>query len=177
MFIASQICSYLSTLIMLSYSVMKLKRGPIIVCNLAIHILITAHYLLLGDSVGAACTAVCGLMLLAFVFKRCNKLFSGVAVPVFFGFLLTVSAVLTWKDNWSHIPLAGNLLLDVAFWNDDPRVIKGLCIIVGLMWIVYNIHLNSPANIIGQILSVTSNVIYFVRIGIDRKKGKVTKFV
>lgn len=85
-------------------------------------------------------------------------------IPLLFAVLFLAAGFLSRQDAWSIIPVLGNILLIVALWNDNENVIKAIFIVVGLLWIVLNIHLKSVANIIGQGLAVLSNVIYFVRI-------------
>lgn len=85
---------------------------------------------------------------------------------MFIGFLslLLLCGVLTWEDGWSAVAIVGNALLAVALWNDNETVIKGLFLLIGMLWIVLNVHLKSTAAIIGQIFSVLSNLLYFYRI-------------
>ena len=163
-YILAQICAILSTAILLVYSVLKVDRKVIVFCNVVINALLTAHYLLLDDYVGAVCTAICTTMVFVFYFKHSSRFLSRTYIPVFFALLLIVCAVCTWTDAWSIIPLIGNLILVYALWNDKSDTIKALFIIVGVLWIVYNIHLHSIANIIGQCLAVTCNCIYFFRV-------------
>ena len=171
MYLASQVCAALSTVILLVYSVLKVKRGTILICNVVINLLLAIHYVLLNSMSGAVCSAMTALMAYVFSLRDSSRfpVFSLSAVPAFFGAAFCAAGFLTWQDGWSLIPVIGNMILVLALWNRKPNVTKGLFIIVGLLWIVLNIHLRSYANIIGQILSVTSNVIYFIRIRRDKK--------
>ena len=176
-YIIAQILAALSTLILLTYSVLKVKRGTILVCNTAINLLLAVHYLLLGSTTGAICSALTAAMALVFSLRH-DARFSFMAstlVPAAFVLMFMVSGYLTWQSAWSLIPVAGNILLVIALWNDRPDVTKGIFIIVGLLWIVYNIYLKSVANIIGQILAVSSNIIYFYRILSAKKRNGIAE--
>jgi len=171
-FILSQIMAALSTIILLTYSVMKVKRPVILICNVIINLLNAGHYLLLGGYTAAVCSVIVALMTFVFSYKGKTKLLSSPALPLAFAAAFIVTGILTWDDAWSLIPVAGHLLLVMAFWCNGENIIKGIFIIVGLMWIVYNAHLQSVTNVIGQVLAVSSNCIYFIRIWRDRRKEK-----
>ena len=159
MFIASQILVAISTVILITYSVMEVKRETILICNIAINLLLAFHYALLQSYTGAICTGIIALMVFTFYFK--NKVCRNIQILmfIFFLFLLIISGILTWEDVWSAVSVIGNILLAVALWNNNEKIIKALFIIIGILWIALNIHLKSTVAIIGQILSVSSNVI------------------
>lgn len=163
MYIASQILAAASTVILLVYSVMKVKRETILICNIAINLLLSCHYALLKSYTGALCTGVITVMVFAFYYK--NRVKMRYRRLMFIGFisLLLLCGALTWEDGWSAIAVIGNVLLAIALWNDNENVIKGLFILVGILWIILNAHLKSTAAVIGQVLSVLSNVVYFCR--------------
>ena len=159
MYILSQIAATASTIILLVYSVMNVKRNTILICNIIINSLLAVHYLLLVNYTGALCSGVTAFMVYVFYYKnRLNNL-----VPTGFTILFLICGARTWQDWWSVIPVMGNILLVIALWNDNENIIKGIFIIVGLLWIILNIHLKSAANVIGQILAVSGNIIYFIR--------------
>ena len=169
MYVTSQIIAAVSTLILITYAVMKVNRNVILICNIAINVLLGVHYLLLESYSGAICSGITAIMVWVFCYKdKCEimrlRIFGVPVIPIFFTVLFIVSGYLSWQDVWSVIPVTGNILLVIALWNDNENIIKGIFIIVGLMWIILNLHLRSVANIVGQCLSVTSNIIYFVRI-------------
>ena len=169
MYMASQVMAVASTIILLTYSVMKVKRNTILICNIVINLLLAVHYLLLESYSAAICAAVTAVMVWVFFYKdrfrvMQRKVLNTPLIPLLFAVLFLAAGLLSRQDAWSIIPVLGNILLIVALWNDNENVIKAIFIVVGLLWIVLNIHLKSVANIIGQGLAVLSNVIYFVRI-------------
>lgn len=164
MYMTSQVIAAVSTAILLTYSVMKVKRGTILLCNIAINLLLSLHYLLLKSYTGAVCSLITVFMVTAFYFKAKFKGKIGMLVFCLFVCIFIASGILTWEDTWSIIPVTGNILLAVALWNDNENVIKGLFIIIGILWIILNVHLRSITNTIGQFLAVSSNIIYFIRV-------------
>ena len=173
MFIASQILVAISTVILITYSVMEVKRETILICNIAINLLLAFHYALLQSYTGAICTGIIALMVFTFYFK--NKVCRNIQILmfIFFLFSLIISGILTWEDAWSAVSVIGNILLAVALWNNNEKIIKALFIIIGILWIALNIHLKSTVAIIGQILSVSSNVIYFAGIFYSKIRAKL----
>lgn len=171
MYTASQILAAVSTAILLAYSVMKVKRKTILICNVLINLLLSCHYLLLKSYTSAICTGITTAMAFAFCYKNRMQMRYRRWMFIGFLFLFLLCGVLTWEDGWSVVAVAGNVLLAVALWNDNETVIKGLFVLVGILWIVLNAHLKSTAAIIGQVFSVLSNLLYFYRIR-KNKDGK-----
>lgn len=165
---ASQVIAAISTVILLTYSVMKVKRKTILICNMVINFLLAVHYLMLGSYTGAVCSLITVFMVAVFYFKDRFKKIIGLSFLIFFILIFTVSGMLTWEGPWSLIPVVGNVLLAVALWNDNENIIKGLFIAIGILWIILNIHLRSITNTVGQVLAVTSNIIYFFRVARDK---------
>lgn len=141
---------------------MKVNRSIILICNVAINFLLAIHYFLLMDYTGAFCSGVTTFMVWVFYYKKYLKKYR-VIIPLLFISIFIGVGIMTWSDGWSIIPVIGNILLIIALWNDDENVIKLLFIVVGVLWIILNIHLKSIVNILGQILAVSSNILYFLR--------------
>lgn len=162
-YILSQIMALVSTAVLIIYSVMKVNRSTILVCNVVINFLLAVHYFLLTDYTGALCSGVTTFMVWVFYYKKYLKKF-GLTVPLLFMGIFIGAGIMTWSDGWSVIPVIGNILLIIALWNDDENFIKLIFIIVGILWMILNIHLKSIVNIFGQILALSSNILYFARI-------------
>jgi hypothetical protein len=169
MYILSQVCAILSTLVLISYSAIKVGRKVILIGGLISNILTSLHYIFLQDFAGGSCTFICVFMVFTYYFKNVKWL-RKFYTPLFFAVILSIATILTWKDAWSLIPLIGHLILAVALWQDSESVIKACIAFVLLLWVIYSIHLNSIANVIGQGVAMMFNLAYFVRLNFQHKK-------
>lgn len=163
--IIAQILMTFSILILLSYTVFKVSRRTILICNMVINLLQAIHYFLMGPegATGGACSLICVLMVLVFYFKGKNRFLSGLWIPAFFIVAFIVFGILTFETPFSVIPIIGNTLLVVAFWRNTEVAIKGTCIVVAALWVVYNAILLSYVGLIGQVLSFVLNIVYVAR--------------
>lgn len=171
MYIVSQILALAAIFLTAFSSAKKLSRKALLIFNIAINVLNATHYLLLGGNSGAACSILFTVMLTVYYFKGQTKLLSSKLVPVFFGILFTITGILTYQNPASIIPIIGHLLLVVAFWMDTEIRIKEFCIIVAILWIIYNIILKSVVNVCGQSVCFVTYTIYVVRYHIAAKKS------
>ena len=161
-YILSQILALISNVILLTYSVIKVKRSTILCCNVVINFLLAVHYFLLNDYTGTFCSGVTSFMVCVFYFKKYMRKYT-LLVPLLFVCVFVAIGVMTWNSMWSIIPVTGNILLVIALWNNNENVIKLIFIAVGLLWIILNIHLRSIVNVLGQTLAVASGLVYFIR--------------
>ncbi len=171
MFIAAQILGGLSIAILLGYSVLKVSRKVILVCNMLINLLWAAHYFLLGANTGALCSLLCVAMTFVFYFKDTVKWLGKLYVPILFGVAFAVFGIVTWENWFSIIPVVGNILLVIAMWLDKEIVIKATCIPVAALWVVYNSIYFSYIGAIGQSLSFVAHVFYVAKYYLKKKKN------
>lgn len=173
--IIAQILMSFSILILLTYTVFKVSRRTILVCNMAINLLQAIHYFLMGPAgaTGGACSLICVLMVLVFFFKGKNRFLSGLWIPTFFIVSFIAFGVLTFETPFSIIPIVGNTLLVIAFWWNTEVAIKGTCIVVAALWVVYNAILLSYVGLIGQVLSFILNTVYVSRYFYRKRKARV----
>lgn len=177
MYILAQVLAGLSIAILLGYTLVKVNRFVILVCNVIINLLLAAHYFLLDGYTGGACSLICAFMVAVFFFKGKIKWLSTLFTPIFFGVFFVVFGILTWKDGWSVIPIVGNLIVLTALWLDKEVLIKSLYAIVAALWIIYNLFglaEISYLNVIGQSLALLFDIFYvskyFIKKRIEEKK-------
>ena len=171
MFVLSQICSILSTLCLLSYSAIKVGRKAIIIGGLISNFLTSMHYIFLQDYAGGTCTFICVFMTFTYYFKNIKWL-NHFYTPLFFVVIFSVATILSWVDAWSSVPLVGHLILAVALWQNHESIIKACVAFVLQLWVIYSIHLNSIANVIGQAVAMMFNLAYFIRLYFQNRKDK-----
>ena len=111
MYILAQCIGFVATAILLTYTLMTVSRRTIMLCNIAMDVLWTVHYLILGAYTGAFCSLFTGLMVLACAFKGKNKFFTGPWVPILFNIGFIIIEIFTWAGYPTLIQMAGNILL------------------------------------------------------------------
>lgn len=153
--------SLLSTVILLTVSIAKVKRKTILLANIVINLLLCASYYLLKGYSGAVCSLICVAVVSVFYFK--DKIRKHIWVPILFCLAFIVFGILTWQNLSSVIPIIGNIILVIAFWCDREVTIKSLIAVVAALWIVYNIILKSYFGVAGQTLSFLFNIICVIR--------------
>ncbi len=172
MYITAQILGGLSIAILLGYTVIKVDRKVILICNVLINLLWAAHYFFLNAYTGGACSSICAAMVVVFFFKGRVKWLSKPYVPVFFCAVFVAFGVVTWDSAYSIIPIVGNVLVGVALWMDKEIVIKGIYTIVAALWVWYNAVYFSYIGVIGQSLAFAFDVFYLCKYFYLAKKQK-----
>lgn len=172
MYILAQCIGFVATAILLTYTLLTVSRRTIMLCNIAMDVLWTVHYLILEAYTGAFCSLFTGLMVLACAFKGKNKFFTGPWVPILFNIGFIIIEIFTWAGYPTLIQMAGNILLVFAMWSDREIDIKLLFIPVGVLWFIYNYIYFSWIGLICQALAVTFNVIFVTRYFLNKKKAK-----
>lgn len=171
MYLLAQAIGLCATAILLTYTLCTVSRKTIMVCNVIINTLWAVHYLILEAYTGAFCSFFTALMVLACSFKGKNKLFRGLAVPVFFNLCFIAIEIFTWAGLPTLIQMAGNILLVIAMWSDREIDIKALFIPVGVLWFIYNFIYFSWIGLICQALAVSFNVFFVTRYFVRKKKN------
>lgn len=82
-----------------------------------------------------------------------------------YGFVVVMIAtgILTWKDPWSLLPIAGSILSTVALWMKKEQHIRLLSLFVGPCWMVYNVVTGAYTGALNEVLAMTSIVIGLLR--------------
>ena len=91
---------------------------------------------------------------------------------VFFLVLSVGSAVLTWKNWFSLLPMAASMLAVISFWIGKPRVSRLISFPIAGSMLAYDISLTpiSVAGIVNELLTITSSMIGMIRYDIHKKE-------
>ena len=170
MYYLAQAIGFCATAILLTYTLIKVSRKTIMICNVIINTLWAVHYLILEAYTGAFCSLFTAFMVFVCAFKGKNRFFRTLAVPVIFNVLFIVIEIFTWAGFPTVLQMAGNILLVIAMWSDQEITIKGLFIPVGVLWFIYNFIYFSWIGVICQTLAVSFNVFYTVRYFLRKKR-------
>ena len=82
--------------------------------------------------------------------------------------IMVVTGILTGKDCWSLLPIAGSILSTVALWMKQERHIRLISLLVGPCWLVYNLVTGAYTVALNEVLAMASIIISLIRH--DRKK-------
>ena len=140
------------------------KRGAIIFLNASSRLLYIIQYIMLGaitgavlDIAGIVSSFLAGLKDKPFI-KKHTKLF-----VVLVSLAIIGAGLLTYKDIFSLLPIAGVLLHTGAFWMDDEKKIRLVSLLGSPFWLVYNFVSCAYGSCVGDVLSIVSLGISIVR--------------
>jgi hypothetical protein len=171
MFILAQVLGFIATAILLTYTLIRVERKSILICNIIINSLWALHYLILDAYTGAFCSFFTAFMELLCMFKGKNRFFQSYAVPILFQIFFIVIELFTFAGVPTLIQMLGNILLVIAMWSENEITIKGLFIPIGVLWFVYNRMYASPVGMICQALAVSFNVFYVCKYYLRKKSA------
>lgn len=140
----------------------QMKTRPRVLAMLGIsNVFWCVHFLLLGALTGSAINAVSAVR--NFVFLRFRHVFPGLTLPVLFAAIYAVAGFMTWQGPLSLLPFIAALSGIVAFWQTEPRAIRGWSLITSPLWLVHNFLQGSYAGVMIELLITGSLVVAVVR--------------
>ena len=170
MYILAQVLVFISIALLVYSSVRKLGRKVVVLFNVLINFFWGIHYLLLEAYSGAACAAICVVMITVFYFKGKTKFLSSIALPIVFAVVFIAFGLYTYQNIFSLLPIIGNVIMCFAFFSDTEIEIKTCFVIIAAILTAYNGIIGSLLGCLGQVLSLGSNIIFVVRYHLNKKK-------
>ncbi len=128
-----------------------------IALGVAVSLLWSTHFLLLGATTGAAMNLLSAGR--GYVYYRVHPNKRNTWVLWLFVGLTAIATALTWQGMISLLPFAGSLSSVVAFWHRKPKMIRRLAFLSSPPWLTYNIIVGSYPGIVVEILLMASNLI------------------
>jgi hypothetical protein len=92
-------------------------------------------------------------------------------LALFIGLLFVCSAIF-YDGPFSLLPLAINIILFTSTYFKNPKYIRWVMLLCGILWGVYNMYLGAYIILIGNALEVVSAIISIIRFK-DIDNGKV----
>lgn len=74
-----------------------------------------------------------------------------------------ISAIFTYKGFLSMMSVIATMLYTYSVWQKNTKIYKSLGILIGIMWIVYNIYIFSIFGIILEVVLAISSIIGYVK--------------
>lgn len=149
------------------------SRTGLLLSKLISDVLWFLHYFFLGAYSGAAISVIGMVRELIFI-NREKKWAKNPAWLVLFLGLSVVSAVITWKNWFSLLPMSASVMAVVSFWIGQPKTSRILSLPISGAMLTYDFSLNpvSAAGIVNELLTITSSIVGIVRYDLQKKEGK-----
>lgn len=168
-YIISQIITVLYYAI-LSLSYLLKDRNKILTANFIAHIGQTSAMIMLNGYTGAAMSAIMMARDLILLIqekqkakgKSINEKFD-MAVLIITIVLVIVLTIFTYNGLLSLLSVVATLITTFALWQKDVKRYKILGVVAGILWLAYNIFINSIMGIILEIILVISSIIGCVK--------------
>lgn len=161
--VVGEMCGGLATVVGFFIFQQK-KRSRILLLKLICDILWSLHFLFLQAYSGMTISLVACVREILIYRLGTN----GDKKPPFLLFVFlalnTGCVVLTWTNRWSVCSLLSGWLGTLAYWQTAPNRIKFLCGLVCVSQTVYALGVGSRAGLINEVITMSSIVLFFLRI-------------
>lgn len=158
MFLLSQIIQIIALLVTLVVYQFKTKKG-ILKGMMLTYALESVHFLLLNAYSGFV-TKVITLIRNGFITsKEKNKKLGNIIFLYLFLFLYILMAVITYDNIYSLLPYSATIIYLLVAWNGDEYSVKKVAYFCYLIWVLYNITINSPAGVLTNTVALISTYI------------------
>ncbi len=136
-------------------SFQKNSQKGILALQMVSSTLFCIHFALLGAYVGAMLNAIAALR--AFVFGQKDRPWAKNKFwLVFFTVVCIAAGVLTWDTVFSALPILGMVFTTVAFWIEDPVLVRRLSFPSSPCWLIYNLVNGSWAGVMTESFVICS---------------------
>ncbi len=120
------------------------------------------HFFLLHAWSGFAVQVIHSAAILLFISKEKNNFLGSRFLLAFFIALYFISTLLTWQGYFSIFAFLGISFGTLAKWQTKPNSIRTLLLFTGILWIIYDLFVNSYGGIITEIILIISGVISLI---------------
>lgn len=141
------------------FSIQMKNKKSILGMQLISNIFYTISYLLLGALPAVLIDIVSIFRCLTFTYYNNKKR----KTPLFF-VLLFISLslfifIFTFKDYYDALPIIISIVYIITTYSDDRMVIQNGFIIGGILWIIYNFHVQTYTPLIGNVFEIISGIV------------------
>lgn len=153
------------------------SRRKMLALKLIDDLLWTIHFITLGGITGALTTGISITRGLVFYNKGTKKWASSPWWAVGYSLIYLACAPLTWSGISSIFPPLASAMATWGFWIDKTEHGKIIHALVAACMLAYAIVLHSYSGILTQVVTISSIVIFFIKLmhGKKTKKSEVVK--
>jgi glucose-6-phosphate-specific signal transduction histidine kinase len=137
--------------------------------NVFAALLYAISFYLLGAPTGAAMNFIGSGR--CYVFTKVKPAKKNVWVLFVFILVSVIATALTWQGYLSLLAMGGSILSAVAFWQNDPKMIRTLALLIPPLWFSYNALVGSYPGMFVESFNLVS--ILIGRYRFDKKPIKV----
>lgn len=138
------------------------SRKRIILFKLLMDFLWIAHFLMIGGYTIVLTTSIAVFREFVFI-NRDKKFFSSNIWLAVFIVLTASTPIFSWIGVVSIFPAVSSILATISFWIKSVKTTKKLLFLSSVCQMVYVISVHSYSAITGEILTMTSIIIFFIR--------------
>ena len=147
-----------------NFSIYQQKtRKKLLLTKLIANCCWTLHYAFLSAWSGAAICSI-GVLRESVFLNNHRKWAKSKLWLLLFVILGVVSAVLTWENPYSILPLVASVLSIYSFWRGNPTLTKILSLPISTCFLTYNIAFGSFIGIANEIFVLASTMIALIKI-------------
>ncbi|MBQ8213056.1 MAG: YgjV family protein [Clostridia bacterium] len=167
MYVIGQILGIIAVVIGFFTYQMK-TAGKLLIFELIVSFLFSAHYLLIGATGAMALNFLCGVRCVFYYFR--NKRGSqSKLLPIVFTVLIVATSILTWEGWYSVFIMAGLAVHSLATAMADAQKIRFAMFIKNPLCLAYNVMVLSIGGIAYECTVLVSSIIGVLR---NRKQSK-----
>lgn len=167
MYVMGQILGIIAVVIGFFTYQMK-TAGKLLIFELIVSFLFSAHYLLIGATGAMALNFLCGVRCVFYYFR--NKRGSqSKLLPIVFTVLIVATSILTWEGWYSVFIMAGLAVHSLATALADAQKIRFAMFIKNPLCLAYNVMVLSIGGIVYECTVLVSSIIGVLR---NRKQSK-----
>lgn len=166
-YIIAQIFGF-SAMTMAIVSYQSNKHRTIMILLVLVGLFWCCHYYFLGLMTPIALNFINIVRCFVYSFREKGKIKSAL-IPAGFIAVSLVTTVLTYKNGWSLLPLAGACFATIANWQTNTKLLRLLTVPVCVCWFIYNTVNHTWAGMANEILCFISVCVAYFRY--DLKKS------
>lgn len=169
-YIISQILAFIAFLLsLLAYY--RSKKEKIMLTMVASNTLNLIHYLLLWATTGCLTKILAILRDFFIVIKEKRKRNSKIFLAIFI-IIYIITAIITYKDFTSLLPLLAALIYIIAIRDWNEWVVKKSACFCYFLWLIYNIRIGSIIATLATIISIISSFIAILKYNKENKEKR-----
>lgn len=140
------------------------SRKALLISKLSADICWVIHYLFLGAVSGIIPNAVGIFRELVFVNRNTKKWASSIMWPILFIIANWCLGFKNFNIWYNLLPISASTCATISLWLDNPRLTKMLSVPISVSFLIYDVLVGSYIGIINEIISLSSFMVYFIRI-------------
>lgn len=171
-YLISQIIGIIAAVLLL-FSFQQRTHKRIVVMQACAGLLFGIQYLMLGAYEGMACNFIGMFRSFTYSFRNKSKIVDSVLCPTFFAIAFGISAIITYKNLFSFLPLVAMVISSFVLWIPQTQKLRALTLPTSAMWLVYNIACGSVVATATEIFCEVSIIIGLIRFREKKAKKEV----